>query len=188
MAHASQKQLKGWFNTPGRPGDRTFDQQLLGLDQLFAECPGKTCLDVGAAEGLISIELARRGAVAVHGLEVVANHVKVGRALIGDLPVTLEAADVNTWQPRRQYDIVLALAVLHKLKDPSSAARRLAGACKDLMVLRLPPEMGHLIIDGRSGCKPHDIAAVMHEAGFEVERTGYDGPFGEFVSYWRRKQ
>lgn len=188
MAHGSQKQLKGWFNTPGRPGGRTFDQQLLGLDQLFAECPGKTVLDVGAAEGLISIELARRGALAVHGLEVVANHVKVGRTLVGDLPVTLEEADANTWQPRRQYDIVIALALLHKLKDPSGAAHRLANACKDLMVLRLPPATGHTVIDGRSGCKPHYIDRTMVNAGFEIEHTSYDGPFGEFVSYWRRKQ
>lgn len=188
MAHAPQKQLKGWFNTPGRPGDRTFDQQLLGLDQLFAECKGKTCLDVGAAEGLISIELARRGALAVHGVEVVAEHVKVGRSLVGDLPVTLEASDANTWQPRRQYDIVIALALLHKLRDPSGAARRLANACKDLMVLRLPPATGHMIVDGRSGCVPHDVAAVMEVSGFVIERTSYDGPFGEFVSYWRRKQ
>ena len=188
MGNAPQKQLKGWFNTPGRPGDRTFEQQLLGLDQLFSECQGKTVLDVGAAEGLISIELARRGALAVHGLEVVANHVKVGRTLVGDLPVTLEVADADTWQPRRQYDIVIALALLHKLKDPSRVAHRLANACKDLMVLRLPPANGHMIIDGRSGCKPHYIDRAMVDAGFEVEHTSYDGPFGEFVSYWRRKQ
>lgn len=188
MGNAPQRPMKGWFNIPGRPGPRTLEQQLLGLDPLFAECKGKTVLDVGCAEGMISIELARRGALAVHGIEVATRRVKVGRFRVGPLPVTLEVADANVWQPRRQYDIVLALAVLHKLKDPSSAARRLADACKDLMVLRLPPAMGHCIIDGRSACKPHAIDQVLTAAGFEVERTAYDGPFGEFVSYWRRKQ
>ena len=188
MADAALKRLKGWFNIPGRPGPRTGAQQLLGLDQLFAECKGKTVLDVGCAEGMISIELARRGALAVHGVEVAPRRVKVGRSRVGTLPVTLETADANVWQPRRQYDIVLALAVLHKLKDPSSAARRLADACRNLLVLRMPPEMGHCIIDGRSGCKPHAIDLVLIAAGFELERTAYDGPFGEFVSYWRRKQ
>lgn len=48
MAHAPQ--VKGWFTTEGRPGDRTFEQQLLGLDRLFTECEGKTVLDVGAGD------------------------------------------------------------------------------------------------------------------------------------------
>ena len=89
MADAALKRLRGWFNIPDRPGPRTVAQQLLGLDQLFVECKGKTCLDVGCAEGMISIELARRGAIAVHGVEVSKRRVKVGRMRVGTLPVTL---------------------------------------------------------------------------------------------------
>ena len=54
---AQQMTKQGWFSTKGRLGDRTLKQQLMGLDPLFAECKGKTVLDVGCAEGLISIEL-----------------------------------------------------------------------------------------------------------------------------------
>ena len=110
---------KGWFSTPGRPGDRTLDQQLNGLDRLFMEARGKTVLDVGCAEGLISIELAKAGAIAVHGVEIVPEHVKVANKLRGDLPVTFEVGDANVWQPRRSYDIVIALALLQKVSPPS---------------------------------------------------------------------
>jgi len=99
---------KGWFSTPGRPGDRTLDQQLNG--RLFMEARGKTVLDVGCAEGLISIELAKAGAIAVHGVEIVPEHVKVANKLRGDLPITFEVGDANVWQPKRNYDIVIALA------------------------------------------------------------------------------
>ena len=51
---------KGWFVTDGRAGDRTLAQQLVGLDKINVQ--GATVLDVGCAEGLISIEMAKRGA------------------------------------------------------------------------------------------------------------------------------
>jgi 2-polyprenyl-3-methyl-5-hydroxy-6-metoxy-1,4-benzoquinol methylase len=66
---------KGWFTTAERPGDRTLDQQLCGLDGLQHECAGKTVLDVGCAEGLISHYLARLGARSVYGIEIVPGHV-----------------------------------------------------------------------------------------------------------------
>lgn len=49
---ASKPPVKeGWFHTPGRLGDRSLDQQLMGLDSLFERCFDKTVLDVGCAEG-----------------------------------------------------------------------------------------------------------------------------------------
>lgn len=185
MGHVGKK-LKGWFSTDGRPGDRTLESQLMGLAPLLAEVKGKTVLDAGCAEGLLSIEFARRGALAVHGVEVRRDHVKVGRTMVGDLPVTLEAADLNTWVPRRNYQIVTALAILHKLKRPDRAAARLADACDDLMVLRMPPATGMTIVDDRSGGVPFDIDAVLKTAGFAPELITNDGPFGELVAYYRR--
>lgn len=178
--------MRGWFHTDGRPGDRTLNQQLLGLAPLFAECKGKTILDVGAAEGLIAIELGKAGALAVHGIEVVAEHVEVGNRLRGDLPITFEVQDANTWIPKRDYDIVIALALLQKLKDPSTVCARLAASCLDLMVLRLPPDLAPTIVDDRSGRKPHHTHKVMEAAGFDLISHGKNGPFGEWVGFWRR--
>lgn len=185
MAHAG-KNLKGWFTTAGRPGDRTLTTQLMGLGPLITALPGKTVLDAGCAEGLLSIEFARRGALAVHGVEVRRDHVAVGQKLIGDLPVTLEAQDLNEWRPRRKYDIVVALAILHKLKFPSYVATLLAAACDDLLVLRMPPANGMTIIDDRSNRVHHDIHQVLKNADFEPELTTNDGPRGELVAYYRR--
>lgn len=177
---------KGWFSTPGRPGDRTLDDQLKGLDWLFANCAGKTVLDIGCAEGLISIELARRGALAVHGIEIVPEHVAVANKLRGDLPVTFEVGDANVWRPRRAYDIVIALALLHKLKNPTAAAAAFAEAAREAVVLRLPPEHAPTIIDPRSKNEPHHIGETMRRAGFKLVHAAKDGHFNEWVGVWTR--
>ena len=185
---AGENVKKGWFSTPGRPGDRTLDQQLNGLDRLFMAVRGKTVLDVGCAEGLISVELAKAGALAVHGVEIVPGHVEVANKLRGDLPVTFEVGDANVWQPKRNYDIVIALALLQKVRNPTAVAARLAASARELVVLRLPPQHAPTIIDERSGNEPHHIGTVMKNGGWYVEHAGYDGAFGEWVGYYRRNK
>lgn len=184
MEMAAQN-VRGWFDTPGRPGDRTLANQLQGLGKLLVDCDGKTVLDIGCAEGLISIALVRAGALAVHGVEIVKEHVEVGSKLRGDLPVTFECADANTWRPKRQYDIVIALALLHKLKNPTAAARAFAEAAREMVVLRLPPEHAPTIIDERSGNNPHHIGDVMTNAGFRLVHEDR-GHLNEWVGYYRR--
>lgn len=178
--------IKRWFNVGADKGDRTIDQQLVGLDRLIAAVPGKTVLDLGCAEGLISIELAKRGALAVQGVEIRADHVAVGRKLAGDLPVKLDAADLNTWRPTHSYDIVIALALLHKLKDPSAACGAFCEASSGLVVIRTPPKADPwVIIDDRSGRKPHDIGKVLRANGFKLSEQ-LAGTFGEVIGYWER--
>lgn len=187
MGNAQSQVKKGWFNTAGRPGDRELQDQLKGLDWLFENCQGKTVLDAGCAEGLISIEAAKAGAVAVHGVEIVSEHVRIGNKLRGDLPVTLEVADLNAWRPKRDYDIVIGLAILQKLRDPTGVARALADAARHTVIFRLPPENAPSVIDSRSGGRPHNIASVMFNRGFVLQDSGYTGHLGEWVGRWERR-
>ena len=187
MGNAQSQVKKGWFSTAGRPGDRDLADQLKGLDWLFANCVGKTVLDAGCAEGLISIEAAKAGALAVHGVEIVSEHVRIGNKLRGDLPVTLEVADMNVWVPKRDYDIVIGLAILQKLRNPSAVAQALADAARETVIFRLPPENAPIVIDSRSGSRPHNIASVMLNAGFTLMESGNDGHLGEWVGRWARR-
>lgn len=190
MANSQPVKGKPWFSTPGKPGDRTLEQQLMGLDPLFAEVAGKTVLDVGCAEGLISIECAKRGANAVTGMEVRMTAVEAARRRNVDGVTDFYHADAETFTKEiwktPGWDIVLMLAVLHKLRDPSAACRRLAAAAKDLVVIRLPPKYAPDVVDERSGMRVHDINATMAETGFFCEVSNYNGPFGEWVGYYRR--
>lgn len=189
MGKAEQMSRKGWFVTDNRDGDRTLDQQLIGLNTLLAEAPGKTVIDAGCAEGLISMELARRGAKSCTGFEIVASHVAIARALSGAqmLPCQFVQANLNQFNLSAvpKADIVLALAILHKVKDPSALCAALADLCNDLCVIRLPP-YGQVIVDARSENVPHDIGAVMESKGFTLESVEV-GPLSEWLGYFRRK-
>lgn len=179
--------MKGWFSTPGRHGDRTLEQQLTGLELLFAEIDGKTVLDAGCAEGLISIELASKGASSCHGIDSVARHIEAAWAHAQGVPCSFELADLNRLDLRalQPADIVLMLAVLHKLQDPSRVCAGLAALARDLCVIRLPPS-GPVIRDRRSNFVPHDIDVVMTDAGFDLEALDV-GHLDEWVGYYRRR-
>jgi len=183
------KMRKGWFKIPGvQDGDRTLEDQMKGLGWLFANVKNNTVLDVGCAEGLLSIELAARyGAKSVHGVEVVADHVVMANKLKGSkLPITFECADMNKWRPKKKYDIVVALAILQKLKDPGAVAAALANCAHEAIVLRLPPEHAPTVIDARSNNVPHHIGEILRASDFTQIEQSYDGHFGEYVGVWRR--
>jgi SAM-dependent methyltransferase len=187
---AAGKPLTPWFGH-----DRTLAQQMMGLDRLFAQVEGKTVLDVGCAEGLLSIECAKSGAAFVRGVEIREQAVKDAASrwqdnsnFIYDRHVRFVLGDANVYTPTQDYDIVLLLAVLHKLKNPTAACARIVASATDLVVIRLPPEHAPTIIDERSGSEPHHIGDVMLKAGFDLELATNDGPFGEWVGYYRRRK
>lgn len=176
----------GWFDLPGRPGDRTLQQQLQGLDDLIAMVKGKTILDVGCAEGQITLACLRAGALLGHGIEIVPGHIAEAKKYVDHWYDTqFEVADANDYKPQGMYDIVLMLAILHKLKNPTEAARRYARACKELCVVRLPPKDAPTVIDERSGFVPHHIDDAMCLEGFVLKNV-VAGPFNEWTGYYYR--
>jgi hypothetical protein len=42
------------------------------------------------------------------------------------------------------------------------------------------------IIDERSNFNPHHIGVVMEKAGFDLIREAKDGPFDEWIGYYKR--
>lgn len=177
----------GWFHTPDRLGDRTIEMQMEGLERLVAEVAGKTVLDVGCAEGLISIELAKAGAKSCLGLEIVPGHVDVANFMAEEMPCEFRQFNLNEddLSGFDKVDVVLMLAVLHKLRKPDKVCAQLATLAKDLCVIRLPPS-GLVIVDPRSESRPQDIGKVMDKAGFDLEWQGC-APMDEYISYWRRR-
>jgi 2-polyprenyl-3-methyl-5-hydroxy-6-metoxy-1,4-benzoquinol methylase len=176
----------GWFDLPDSPGDRTLSQQMTGLGNLIAEVSGKTVLDVGCAEGLIGIECLKAGASHLVGVELVKKHIDKAKVFGRGLECAFFVADANQFRPQKTYDIVLLLAILHKLRNPTEACLRLADAASDLCVIRMGINSKNQVIsDPRSEFEPHDIGAAMESLGFSVECVA-EGPFGEATWYYRR--
>lgn len=186
------KVLKSWFPVGKGDHERSLVDQMKGLRPVvdeFRACRAKgrplTGLDVGCAEGLISIEMAKAGAAHMHGIEVVPDRVADALRLRGSLPCSFEAANVSTYTPPRPYDVLLALSILHKLPDPSATLYRLVhNYCQRLVVIKLPPGRGPLIIDPRSENEPHDLDAVLQDLGFNLEHQG-KGTREEWIGIWR---
>lgn len=192
---AVMKTPKSWFKLRDRGAyERELVDQMRGLRPVVDEfrawkARGKplTGLDVGCAEGLISIEMAKAGAIQMHGIEVVPERVADGNRLRGSLPCSFEVANVSTYTPKRPYDVLLALSILHKLPDPSATLYRLVhNYCQRLVVIRLPGGRGPLVIDPRSRNEPHDLDQVLQDLGFNLEHQT-DGHLQEWIGVWRAR-
>jgi trans-aconitate methyltransferase len=179
-----------WFG-----GDRTVEQQFTGLDALWPLVAGKKVLDLGCAEGDIAIECARRGAASVLGLEVRNDAVQEARAKAKRLETAkFSTCDLNTWVvPRMQSDVILMLAILHKLKHPADFLGRVldrAAARSCTVVLRTRRSDWPVLHDARSGFRPQDIRFAMYDRGFTLVHED-DGPIdsgqpAEWVGFFER--
>jgi SAM-dependent methyltransferase len=184
------KLVKGWFKIPGvQDGDRTLQDQITGLNKLVEEVKDKSILDLGCAEGLISKYLLENRAYFVEGIEMVSRSVNVAIAENEGLNARFHQGNLNdiglcfSKLSLFNYDIVLCLSILHKLKMPGAALKHICEKCIDLMVIRLPKRV---LIDHRSNNVPYDIPALMHIEGFNLESETI-GPFNEWTGYFRRR-
>ncbi len=177
-----------WFDIPGvTNGARTLQEQMLGLQPALDEAPGKAVADLGCAEGMISLEFAKAGAKSIYACDCNAEMIKTARELVGNASVMFERKDLNDMiaGEAKQYDIVLALAIIHKLRDPAEATRFIADSARSLVVVRLPYGSRGAF---KSKSAPHaqcDTHEVFRDRGFELERT-VEGPRRELLNYWRR--
>jgi trans-aconitate methyltransferase len=180
------KPHKHWFPVRGEVGDRTVDQQMQGLTYLLQNVAGKTVLDLGCAEGLIDIELIKHGAVAIHGVEIRPQAIAAANELRGDLPITFEQGDMDEWRPKRTYNVVLMLAILHKLRKPEVVLSEMLPFCSDLLVLRLPPYATNpMVRDERSGGEPIDLNRALTRGGFRSTHITL-GYLDEWIGFYRR--
>lgn len=190
------RQGKGWFSVPGirARGDRTLEEQLIGLERALSYVAADKCsvLDLGCAEGLISLAFARRGASRVVGIELLEGHVEVARKVCRKFPqIELIHANLATMARKNQtperFGVVLALGVAHKLHDPSVALRFAARSSASMLVFRGPSWY-----DRRKPLKSKhtdttcDVSRLLEGEGFAEDGTS-NGPRGEQVQYWRRR-
>lgn len=155
---------------------------------MLTEVKGRTVADFGCAEGLIALEVARAGAASVYACDVNAESIEIAKGLRGELPVEFAVQDVNALaaaRTRGSWDIVLALAILHKVQNPEQAVRFMADVTRDLLVVRWQGGSDGWIRTKRRGLNC-DGAGVLAACGLRLERQ-LPGPRDELVQYWRRR-
>jgi hypothetical protein len=184
---------KGWFKWPGvQDGDRTLEEQLRGLEPALAACRDMTVLDLGAAECMISAAFARAGAARVTAIEMVPDHVTVGRKVCAGLPVDIIQAELSGYiqdHPQaKQYDIVLALGIAHKLHEPGALLSFAARSCRAILVFRGPgkEKFWDGVLKAKFGGGSCHVPTLLADHGF-MEGETLDSSNGERAQYWYRR-
>jgi SAM-dependent methyltransferase len=172
-------------------GDRTLAEQMLGLEHAAAEAVGKTVLDLGCAEGLIAREFLNVGAVHVVGLDNNFDMIQCAEGLgLNPLSAKFRFHNINEIGPDEERechaDIVLALAVFHKLRDPAVSVREWSRFAGTLLVIRLPKGSTGEIRSKHWKHNTANVPVVLDKSGFDLERAS-PGPRGELVHYYRRR-
>ena len=178
------KAYRPWYIIGENNGQVPLKRQLLGLQTI--EVKNLTLLDLGCAEGLTSIHMARQGARLVHGVELLDRAVEVGRSLVGfsemsdrvkffvgDLRQAEQALTQDGLLP--SYDVILAMASIQKLgKKSVPVLRHIASLCNRTLVIRLPKR--ELPNGFRTTTDP---AKILEQQGFKMLWEGCGHPQGE---------
>lgn len=190
---AAKPEVTPWFKIDDQPGLRFLKEQLAGLDLLRELAPRASILDLGCAEGLIGkYYVDTCGADLLHGLEAEESRVAKARELCAGYehaqfwPANLNDRDsIDATLPLlAQYDIVLLLAILHKLKDPIGCLRWAAARAGKIVAIRMP-QAAPVFRDQRSGdVKVRPIEILADE--FKLIAQG-PGPRNEWTGIWQRK-
>lgn len=191
MDNDSAQPPSGWFAIPGvQDGPRLLSEQMLGLEQALDEVAGKTVLDLGCAEGLIAAEMVRARAAWVDACDNNEDFLNAAfRQKADHAQLGVHWANLNDGMPAWAaggYDIVLALAIIHKLRQPGERLAEAAKLARSLLVIRLPIHAVNGVFSAKH--RPDqicDTVAVMTRCGFDLERVE-PGPRDEQVQYWRR--
>lgn len=172
-------------------GHRSLEEQMLGLKQALKLAKGKTVLDLGCAEGLISREFAKAGASLVLGIEVIKEFVNDAVELCknySNVSFILANLDDKVRKPViNKYDIVLALAIIHKAHNPIEYLQFSMDSCaaEGLLVIRYPVNASNGILKSKHTNVTCDVAGTLVSSGFNIIAK-YVGPREEEVEYWRK--
>lgn len=169
--------LQGERYTASRGVDPEIDVRTeLVVREADGSLDGKSVLDLGCLEGGFALELARRGARPVFGIEyrdISVQRCQLARDLMGLTDTTFECADITTAvDPDSRYDIVFAAGILYHLADPMSMLELLARVCTGFMLLDTHVADPEVVTHGCS----HEVGVPSRHGGPYMGRW-----FGEFA-------
>jgi SAM-dependent methyltransferase len=185
-----KRPYRAWYVIGKNGGEVALDRQFAGLH--LVDFKNKTVLELGSSEGLVSLEMVKRGAKLIHGIELRDRAVEVARSIAH---VTDNDERMQFWcgsfadapgafsQPTMlpQYDIVTAMAVLQKIPDQSRVLDCMLDKCKSTFVIRLPvPKVfQHRFRKTAWSFNSQDIVPLIERRGFAMRWQADGYPTGD---------
>lgn len=142
--HGFQRRAIGWHG-----------YRLDGMSDVLLRCRGASVLDIAASRGMISYELALNGATVLHGVDEYEKGMEVANEVFADIRAVdakfvkcdlrggmTAVADALGEDFLRLYDIVIYMAIHHKLKrimderSLTDLVDGLAAACNGYFLFR----------------------------------------------------
>jgi tRNA (mo5U34)-methyltransferase len=144
------RDLGDWFHNINLDGVQTAPDHFLGdypsvkwrafAESIPADLRGRTVLDVGCNGGFYSIELKRRGAAYVLGVDSDARYLAQARFAADVAGVDIEFRQMSVYEVpslAQRFDIVLFMGVLYHLRHPLLALDLLHEfVCQDMLVFQ----------------------------------------------------
>jgi tRNA (mo5U34)-methyltransferase len=144
---ARVRALSPWFHNLELEGVRTAPDHFLGdypgavwralAPELPADLSGKSVLDVGCNAGFFSLELKRRGAARVLGVDLDARYLAQARLAAEIARLDVELRQLSVYDVARlegeRFDVVVFMGVLYHLRHPLLAL--------DLIRAHVAPEL-----------------------------------------------
>jgi tRNA (mo5U34)-methyltransferase len=131
---ALQEQIESlgpWFHNLRLNGVQTAPRHFLGdypeikfagfRDAIPADLTGKTVLDIGCNAGFYSLEMKRRGASRVVGIDSDPHYLKQARFAASVLGADIEFRQLPVWEVAKlneKFDLVIFMGVLYHLRHP----------------------------------------------------------------------
>jgi tRNA (mo5U34)-methyltransferase len=128
---ARVRELAPWFQNVDLHGVPTAPAHALGdypalkwrrvSPHLPTDLSGRTVLDIGCNAGFYSVEMKKRGAARVLGLDVDPIYLEQARFVAATLEVEIELRQMNVYEVaslRERFDVVLFMGVLYHLRHP----------------------------------------------------------------------
>lgn len=140
--------MRRWFTSSEGAGVATLGERLDGLAGLMLRSPGSTVLDLGCGEGLIARSMLECGAIRADAVGVEPDQIDGGERLCADFPIRFHIADLGKPEERARldavlepdYDVVLALAVLNKIREPAPLLAWAVRHARKWIAIRVPAE------------------------------------------------
>jgi tRNA (mo5U34)-methyltransferase len=186
-------ELGEWFHNIDLCGVQTAPDHFLGdypavkwrrfAAALPADLSGRTVLDIGCNAGFYAIEMKRRGAARVVGIDADQDYLNQARFAAEVIGVEIELHELSVYDVGtlgERFDIVLFLGVLYHLRHPLLALDLIhEHVARDLLVFQ-SMQRGSNAIEPLEGDYPFTEVEVFDRPGFPklhfIERRYADDP------------
>jgi tRNA (mo5U34)-methyltransferase len=173
------QELGEWFHNLNLRGVQTAPDHFLGdyprnkwsafAEAIPADLTGKTVLDIGCNAGFYSIEMKRRGAARVVGIDVDESYLAQARFAAQLCEADIELRQLSAYDVGRlgeKFDLVLFLGVFYHLRHPLLALDLIhEHVAKDLLVFQ-SMQRGSEEVEPLAGDYPFWETSIFERPGF----------------------